>query len=159
MKNSNRALLIILVMVAMVTIIGCSPIVDYQNSIFNDEDKIVKDSDSHTYSVRQGKSKGNETDIKFTSFSGTDTIFKITSDTESAIVFNFESIVDKGDFKVVLITPDDEIVEIVNGEKEGSETIKLKEGISRVKLVGRKSKGQIKMDIDAGEEIKIKAID
>jgi len=145
--------------VAIVTIIGCSPIVDYQNSIFNDEDKIVKDSDSHTYSVRQGKSKGNETDIKFTSFSGTDTIFRITSDTGSDIVFNFESIVDKGDFKVVLITPDNEIIEIVNGGKEGNEIVKLKEGTSRVKLVGRKSKGQIKMDIEAEENIKIKTID
>lgn len=158
MKNSNRALLIILVMATIVTIIGCSPVVDYQNSISND-DKIVKDSDSHTYLVRHGKSKGNETDIKFTSFSGTDTIFKITSDTETAIVFNFESIVDKGDFKVVLITPEDEIVEIVNGEQGGSETIQLKEGKSRVKLVGRKAKGQIKMNIEAGEDIKIKAID
>ena len=159
MKICNKLVLGILVMLAIMNITGCSSVANYKNSIFDDESKIINQGDSYTYLTRLGKSIGNEAGIEFTSFSGTDTIYRIVSDGENAVVFSFESIVDKGDFKVVLITPDDEVINIVDGIKEGSETILLKEGTSRIKLVGKKAKGEIKLKIESGENVDIKGAD
>lgn len=47
-----------------------------------------------------------------------DTIFKITSDGQNDVVINFEAVITKGDFKVVLITPDDEVINILHGTKK-----------------------------------------
>ena len=45
----------------------------------------------------------------------------------------------------MLITPDDEIINLVNGTKEGNERIKIKEGVNRIKLVGKKPKGKLSL--------------
>jgi len=68
-------------------ITSCSFVTNYQKSIFDDENKIADEGDSYTYSTRQGKSAGNEANIKFASFSGMDTIFEITSTGENDVVF------------------------------------------------------------------------
>lgn len=135
--------------------VGCSPVVTYQNSIFDDESKIAKVEDSFTYLERQGEVLWKEAKINFTSFSGTDTIFKIKTDREKDIVFNVESTIKSGDFKLVLITSDNKVINIVSGTEEGSKTISLNKGTSRIKLVGKKAKGEIKINIDADEAVEI----
>lgn len=159
MKHYNKLILGIFIVLTIMIITSCSSVVNYQNSIFQDENKIVENVDSYTYRSRIGKSRGNKYDVKFASFSGMDTIYKIKSDGENDVVFAFESVIEDGEFKVVLITPDDEIINLVNGTKEGNERIKIKEGVNRIKLVGKKAKGEIKLKIDSGEDIAIKRVD
>lgn len=162
MKGYNKLALIALATLVAVVITGCSPvtnhhrIVDYQKNVFDDENKIVVQGDSYTYSTKKGKCIGNEADLKFASFSGMDTIFKITSDGQNDVVINFEAVITKGDFKVVLITPDDEVINILHGTKKGSETIALKEGTSRIKLVGKNANGKIRIKIVSEENVYIK---
>lgn len=155
MKNYYKLIIPLLALFITTSIAGCKSISRYQESIFNDEKKIVKEGDSHTYKTRLGSIKNNETDIKFTSFTGSETIYKFKADEENNITFNFNSTINNGDFKVVLITPEDEIINIIYGQEEGSETILLKKGISRMKLVGNKANGEINIYIDAEKEIKI----
>src|SRR5690554_3724397 len=104
MKQYNRLALGILVILAVIMITSCSSVADDQNSIFYDDSKIVKQADSYTYLTQTGKRTEKETNTKFTSFSGMDTIYKIKSDGENEIVFAFESVIEDGEFKVVVIT-------------------------------------------------------
>ncbi|NLC45119.1 MAG: hypothetical protein GX783_12670 [Clostridiales bacterium] len=159
MKSYNKLVLGILVMLAIMINAGCSSVVSHQDSIFDNDSKIIAQGDSHTYKSRLGNIADKETEIKFNSFSGSDTIYRIISDGESDAIFNFSSISDKGDFKVVLITADDEIINIVNGTGEGSESISIEDGTSRVKLIGKKAKGEIKLKIESGENVDIKVVD
>lgn len=159
MKSYNKLVLGILVMLAIMINAGCSSVVSHQDSIFGNDSKIIAEGDSHTYKSRLGNITDKGTEIKFNSFSGSDTIYRIISDGESDAIFNFSSISDKGDFKVVLITADDEIINIVNGTGEGSESISIEDGTSRVKLIGKKAKGEIKLKIESGENVDIKVVD
>lgn len=145
MKRYNKVFFVFLILITMT---GCTSVTGYQNSVFDDENKIIEDKDSHTYKKRIGKTVENEVDIQFDSFTGIETINRIELDEEKDIIFNFKSTIDGGDFKVVLITPDDEIINILEGTNEGTKTISLKEGIIKIKLVGRKAEGEVKFNID-----------
>lgn len=159
MRSYNKFILWMLVILVVINIAACNSVVKYQNSIFHDKSKIVREADSYTYGSRTSNSRGNEYDIKFASFSGMETIYRIKSDRENDVIVDFEAIVEDGEFKVVLITPDDEIINIVNGTDEGNETIKIKEGVSHIKLAGKKAKGNISIKIHAEDGIKIKKVD
>ncbi len=156
MKNY---IILIMVILFTMTITGCSSVLNYQRSIFNEESKIIKSGDSHSYKDRIGSVREDEIDIKFSSFSGTDTIWKVLVEEDVDIVLDFKSVIDKGEFKVVLITPNDEIVNIINGTEERRQTILLKKGTNRIKLVGKEAKGEIKMNIDGDSNIKVKVKD
>lgn len=159
MRSYNKLILWMLVILVVINITACNSVVKYQNSIFHDKSKIVREGDSYTYKSKIGNGRGDEYDIKFTSFSGMETIYMIESDGENDVIVAFEAIVKDGEFKVVLITPDDEIINIVNGTDEGNKTIKIKEGVNRIKLVGKKAKGDISIKIHAEDGVKIKKID
>lgn len=162
MKAYNKWVLGILIAFAILITAGCSSVARYQNSIFHDQDKIVKEADSYKYLARisnNGKGNNNEYDVKFTSFSGMDTIYTIKSQGENDVEFTCKSVVEDGEFKAVLITPDDEVIEIVNGTEEVNKTITIKDGLNRIKLVGRKAKGQISIEINAPEDVHIKKVD
>ena len=159
MRSYNKLILWMLVILVVMNIAACNSVVKYQSSIFHDESKIVREADSYTYGSRTSNSRGNEYDIKFASFSGMETIYRIESDGENDVIVAFEAIVQEGEFKVVLITPDDEVINIVNGTDEGNQTIKIKEGVSRIKLVGKKAKGEVSIKIHAEDGVKIEKID
>lgn len=42
---------------------------------------------------------------------------------------------------------DDKIINVLNGTERGSKEIIFKEGINRIKFLGRKAKGKIDIDI------------
>lgn len=75
MRSYNKFILWMLVILVVINIAACNSVVKYQNSIFHDESKIVREGDSYTYGSKVGNSRGNEYDIKFTSFSGMETIY------------------------------------------------------------------------------------
>jgi hypothetical protein len=158
MNGLDKKLLIIIILLLSVIIAGCSPSVRYQNSIFDDEEKIIANRDSFTYRHRIGNNSEDELDLKYASFSGIETVYKITTEEKNNVTFDFESEVEKGDFKVVLITPDSQVVDIIHGTHEGSETIPIKEGISKIKLVGKRAKGHIKIKISADKDVEVEEV-
>ncbi|MCR1898578.1 hypothetical protein NSA47_06175 [Irregularibacter muris] len=159
MKDYKKCILSILTIFILSSITGCSSITSYQQSIFDDDNKITKEEDSYTYKIREGKGAGNEIDITFTSFTGMDTVYKFMAEEEGEVTFHFESVVHKGDFKVVLITPEKEVINILSDTEKGDKIIPLGEGESRMKLVGKKAKGTMKMTMDVEEKIKMKRQD
>lgn len=97
--------------------------------------------------------------MEFINFTGMETIYKIKSHGKNDVVFVFDSIIKGGEFKVVVITPDDEVINIINDTQEGSETVQIVDGVSRVKLVGRKAKGEVRIEIDSVDGVEVEQVD
>lgn len=146
MKKYSRLILFILIIIVSMTIVGCNS-TDYQSSIFDDENEIVKKTNSYTYRSKKGTAEDDKINLEFASFTGKDTVYKIRVDKESKVTFHFDSKIDKGDFKVVVVTPHDKIINVLNGTERGSKEIILEEGTNRIKFLGRRAKGKIDIDI------------
>ncbi|WP_406242370.1 hypothetical protein ACF3M2_19030 [Tissierella carlieri] len=157
MEYYKKLKLITLVILIVVTISGCDFANDYQKGIFDDDIEIIKTDDSFIYLEKLGKDADNKKIIEFKYFTGMDTIYYITANEDSEITINFESNINKGDFKVVLISPDYEIITILYGNDEVGKTISVKKGESRIKIIGKEASGKVGMNIKADENVEIKS--
>lgn len=130
-----------------------------KQNIFADEDALVQEADSYTYANRLG---GGETqdqlDLEYSGFSGMETIWTFDVEDAGQISLEFDSTVDNGDFKVVLITPDKEIEEVLNGAQQGETTIALAQGKTILRLVGRDAGGHILLSITDNQGVTIRNI-
>ncbi len=79
------------------------------NTIYDDDEKIIK---ANEYSVLTEKLIG--VNLEFESFVRVHRIFDISADSnESCITIELNSELEKGSFKCVLVTPDDQIINIL----------------------------------------------
>jgi hypothetical protein len=133
---------------------------DERKNIYYNNDKIVQEGDSYTNNSRTitGNSK-DEIDIKYSGFYGDDTIFILESKEDGEVKFNFDSTVNSGDFKAVLINPQKEIENILEGTEQGNKIIKLAKGKYRFKIVGRNAKGEINISINKNNNVIITNFD
>lgn len=116
--------------------------------IFEDDARIAEAGDTFSYAIRTAPTTGeNQLDLTYTKFSGMETIWTLTAASESLAAFEYSSKVKSGDFKVVLIDPEGRVSVLVNGSMDGSQSFRLSPGESRVKVVGRKADGQIKVTL------------
>ena len=79
-----RALGLTILIIMFIT--GCSLASDYQNSIFVDDSKIIKEADSYVYGSRRGQVEGNQSNLEFINFTGMETIYKIKSHGKNDVV-------------------------------------------------------------------------
>ncbi len=63
--------------------------------------------------------------------------------------------VEEGQFKVVLTTPEDEVMTLLEGSRAGVTSIELIEGVSKVKIVGYGAAGEIDLDISSSENVEV----
>ena len=152
--------------VLLFAIISVVVIVDYaknhhglseQQMIFDDLDIIVQDYDSYSYLTKKGRNIGNTSDLEF-EFSGMDTIWSIKAKNDGVLHVRFQSVITDGEFKVLLITPNHEIVTILNQSIADEKNIQIPEGTSKIKLVGRNAKGKLKMTLTANQWLNIMPI-
>ena len=155
MKLRNKILFCICLLFLIGNIIF--GVVFTKNNIYNNNDKIVEYDYRYNYinKIGEGKKPDDEIDIKYSGFSGIDTIWILESKEESEITFNYDSTVNSGDFKAVLINPQKEVKNILEGTEQGSKTIKLAKGKYKFKLVGRNAEGKINITIDENKNIEI----
>ncbi|WP_346961962.1 hypothetical protein [Clostridium sp.] len=160
MKLKIKVLLVMCLMLLLCTFSGCTLNTGKAN-IYNNNEKIAQDGDSYSYVGRNESGSKNEITVKYGKFSGSDTIWNIESEGQSEITIKYDSKVESGDFKGVLINPEKQVENILVGTEEGEKTIKLTEGKYRFKFVGNKAKGEIKISIDSEEEkhVKIRKVD
>lgn len=142
----------------MVSLSSCSKVSAYQKSIYTDDNKIINRGDSYTNTTRIGNASNNFIDFKFSGFSGKESIWTITASEDTYIDMEVETKTDSGDFKVCLVTPQKSVSIVC--EKSLSENIRLDLpiGDSILCLVGKNSKGSLKITrTDANSEISIKS--
>ncbi|WP_062197064.1 hypothetical protein [Massilibacterium senegalense] len=141
----RKLFIFLLIMAMMMGVIGCSDITEKQKSIYNNDEKIIQQADSYTYTKRISTTRNNETKMRFQSFAGMETIYR-EKDAKS-VIFEYDVTIQKGDFKIVLVTPEKKVVTLVEGSEKGSETIKLKNGENKIKIVGKDAKGTINYSV------------
>jgi len=160
LKLKIKILLGICLMMLLYTLSGCT-LDAGKVDIYNNNEKIAQDRDSYSYVGRNESGSKNEITVKYGKFSGSDTIWNIESEGQSEITIKYDSKVESGDFKGVLISPEKQVEDILVGTETGEKTIKLTEGKYRFKFVGNKAKGKIEISIETEEEepVKIRKVD
>ena len=158
MKLKNKILLCICILFVIGIIINCGVFAS-KNNIYNNNEKIVKEDYSYNYTNSIGESSNDKMDMKYSGFYGTDTIWILEVKEESEITFNYDSIVDSGNFKAVLINNKEEIENISEGTEQGNKTIKLAKGKYKFKLVGRDAEGEINISINKNNNVGITNFD
>ncbi len=158
MKNKVHLGLFLLFL--LVTFSGCT-LDTGKADIYNNNEKIARDGDSYSYVGRNESGSKNEITVKYGKFSGAETIWTIESEGNSEVTIKYDSKVESGDFKGVLINPQKHIEDILVGTESGEKTIKLTEGKYRFKFVGDKAKGEIEISIEDEHKnhVKIRKVD
>lgn len=155
MKLKNNLLLCICLLFIVVIISGCEVSQDKKN-IYDDNDRIAQQGDSFAYATRTDIEDSNDKiDVKYSEFYGTDTIWDLDSKEDGEITIKYDSAVNSGDFKVVLINSKNEIDNILIKNQQGEKTIKLSQGKYIFKIVGRNAKGEIKVSINKSQNVEI----
>lgn len=127
-----------------------------ERNIYNNEEKIVSKGDSYSYLRRKLESEENNMNFKFVEFTGIDTAYTIESTKEGIIKLQYDSEILDGEFKILLITPKNEIVNILSGNSKGDINIKIESGQSKIRIVGYKSTGSFKMNVISSDGVGIK---
>ncbi|WP_291651286.1 hypothetical protein [Clostridium sp.] len=122
-----------------------------ENCIYNDNSKIVSINDNHSYLEKKGINENSSTDITF-KFTGMDTIWQVMSGNDTEITIKYSSNIESGKFKVVLIDPNNNIINILEQTQLGEGKYTIKKGTSRIKIVGSETTGNLEMDISIRED-------
>lgn len=160
MKRITKVALLLILSIIMITVLnGCSRVSAYQKGIYDKDKEIVKQNDSATFFKRIGNTTNDTLAISFSSFSGMESLWSIKSKGDNTLTIDYDLDLDKGRFKCVLITPDDEVINIFEDEDKDNKTIELPEGKSRIKIVGKEAKGKVAIAIVSMEDVNIQEID
>lgn len=127
---------------------GCGSISTYQKSIYNDDSKIIKKDDNYSFINNSRVMVNNTLSMEYGTFYGMVTIWEIKSEGKGSVTVKFNSEVNKGKFKAVFITPDNDVVKILEQNDEGKKTIETKSGTSRIKIVGNGAGGHLDISVE-----------
>ncbi len=134
---------------------SCGFINDGKDKLYGSDADIVKEGDSFSYTSRTGSTSTRIADLEFEGFSGTETIWSLDAEKKADLRIDYFLTVNKGAFKVVLVTPDDQAVTIAEGSCKGISKVSLNKGRNRIKFVGARTAGKVEMHLQAGKAIKI----
>jgi subtilisin-like proprotein convertase family protein len=155
LKRKNKIIGFITVLMCIFALGGCA-VSDYQKSLYKDDSKIASQADSYSFRNRLGSASSGKASVKFGTFFGMDTLLAIEASQESTASLEVDVKINSGDFKVVLISPDNKVTTIAEGTKSGLQELKLQKGKSRIKIVGNNAKGEVKLNIKDNDYIKVK---
>ncbi|MCX7695792.1 MAG: hypothetical protein N2Z71_08830 [Caloramator sp.] len=150
----NKFIILSIMTIMLLLTVGCRG-TQYQRSLYDDDKKIASEGDSYMYGLRSGVTANNRTNIKFGSFTGMETIYFIEANNNSKIKIEFSSSVKKGNFKVVLVDPSNNITKILEGTQKGSIEIDVIKGRNRIKLVGRDAGGEVRLSLYPADDVEI----
>ncbi|SFQ49703.1 hypothetical protein SAMN02910358_02472 [Lachnospiraceae bacterium XBB1006] len=126
---------------------------DYAND-YNNEGKLKSEASSYSYVKRFGTVEKREADLQF-DFSGNDVLWEIEADKDCTLSGNYDIVISRGDFKIILVSPLAEITsvwEMGNGDNYGNLNIPLAKGMNRIKIVGKRAKGAMKLRLNPSWE-------
>ena len=118
----------------------------YQKNIYYNDKRIAQEDDNYKVVNFSSNSKDiEEYELTYGSISGDRLMWILNPKEETEVTFNYDSNVDKGKFKVVLVDSDEKNIEnILEGTEEGSKTIGLTTHKYFIKFVGKDAAGELK---------------
>lgn len=161
MNIKNKLALGICVVFLISTINGCGVSNSKKNiysSMYNDNERIAQESENHTHTTYNISNNSDDNiEFQYGGFSGVDTIWILKSKDDEEITLDYDSKVNSGDFKAVLVNPEKEVQNILEGADQGNKKIKLTKGEYRFKLVGNDANGKVKLSIAQNKNVEIKS--
>jgi len=151
----KRTAIAILLFALSLSILGC----DF-NAAYYDDAEIAKIRDSHLTKMSFIKSVGREYNQTAT-FTGTKTIWRYNASSDDDVSLSYLlSVSEGGKAKLVLITPDNEVIILIENTDNTvytemqTQTISVKRGVSRIKIVGHESpKIEVSLRTESGRFI------
>jgi hypothetical protein len=127
------------------------------NATYDDDAKIAKTGDSSSSSMSSSSSIGNNYKKTIT-LTGTQTIWRYNAKDDEDVAMSYMLSVTKGGkAKLVLITPDSEVITLIENtdnttyDEMQTHTVSVKKGVNRIKIVGYESpRIELKMHIESG---------
>lgn len=161
MKVKNKVFVGISIVFLISIVNGCGVIVknekhDNSKKIeeYNDNSKIEQNREDYTFIDRsRSMNSNNKIDCKYSGFSGIWTIWILNVKEDSDVTINYDSKVNSGDCKLVLVKPETDIQNIVEGTGQGNKSTRLTKGEYRIKSVGKNAEGEINLSINENENI------
>ena len=138
----------LLTLITVLLISGCSTINTYQNSLYDNNEKLAKDGDSYTFKDRIGSLEDSVFSLSFTGFSGKQTVKEIEATTQGTVELEITIKTTSGKFKICLINADKEVSIIVEGRIDEKFIITLKEGKNAIVIVGKNASGEVSIRFD-----------
>ncbi|MTI71636.1 MAG: hypothetical protein FH751_15420 [Firmicutes bacterium] len=143
---------------SVTTLSGCTYYKNYHKQIYNDTSEIIKQDDIYTYKDRVGETTKREANIEYGTFNGMETIWKFKSEGKGSITIDFNSKLNKGKFKCLLINPKNKVKNIFKQSEEGlinksNLKINLEKGTYRLKVVGKGAGGEVTLKIKDSENV------
>lgn len=127
---------LLLILMLVMTLYGCQ--FSEHGDIYDDESRWTQSGDTYSF---LGMVETND-HISFKRFSGIFTLKRWTVDGEWIITIDQE--IDQGQFKCFLVTEDDEVIELFEGEN----IIPAHEGRYRLRIVANDAKGSLSYTIN-----------
>lgn len=158
LQKKKKIIYVILIILILIIVSGAEFNLRQKNIYYNDK-KIAQEDDSYSVENFSGNSEDIEKyKLTYEKLSGDCLMWILNPKEETEITFNYNSNVDKGKFKVVLVDSDKhEIINILEGTEEGSRTIKLTTDKYFIKFVGEDAAGELEFSVDNNKNVVISA--
>jgi len=152
--NMKRIIAMFILCLTVISLSGCGNL----NYAYDNNATIVKSGDSSSTSGAGSTKIGNQLSVSTATMTGSRTLWRYNADSDVDVTFSYSlSVTAGGKAKLVLITPDNEVTilteninKTTNSEMQ-SQTISLKKGNNRIKVVGYDApKFDLKLSVDVG---------
>ncbi len=137
----------LLVLALSGSLTGCS-VGAKQQSVYDDDAQIVQEGDSYSFAKRTGTLEDDELTLEYRRFYGVQTVWSIDAASEQKLRLEFDSLVQKGKFKIVLVSPDDELLVVLEQGGQGVAELDLPPGEHALKIVGQNAAGRIEVQME-----------
>ncbi|MEA5017195.1 MAG: hypothetical protein VB009_00580 [Erysipelotrichaceae bacterium] len=149
----------IMMLVVMFFISGCIANTD-KTSIYYDDSKIAKQGDSYSYIKVVRLVVNSSVEIKFNSFTGKNSIYKIEAAETDTISLYVKVKQESGNLKICLVDSNANVITLWENASDETLTFTVNAGENTIIMVGDDAKAEIAYSfIDKGNSAKINVID
>ncbi len=150
-----RKIHLVPIIMSALVMAGCSNVSAMQQKGYEDKEFLTSDSCSYTYQSKVGNVDSESAELEFKGFSGNDYLWYVDASEDTQVECTGSINVNKGDFKIIAVSEDKELTTVwENIESDNNENniiIDVPEGRNVIKIVGRKSSGDINLRIVSGD--------
>lgn len=143
MKNTQKLMKLFCLAVSFVVVLSACG-----NSSYNDRSLILSNEDSYTYQkcVDTGST---DTSLKreFQGFNGKDTIWMLDATDDASISLELSATLSSGKFKVLLVSEDNDITTLLEGDDTQEASVDLANGTARIILIGDHANGSCEITL------------
>lgn len=155
--NKYIRVLTVIQLLSFIFIGGCTTTNNAQSKIYDNEEAQLQQGDSYTFVNNLGEREDEKVNIRFTNFTGLYSIWDVTASVEQTLTLSIKGSIERGEFKIIAITPDQKVIKIWEGEGDGDKSLKIPSGTTVIKWVGKGTSGKITMELSHQEGIQSKA--